>query len=95
MRMLTFVVHVRRTPDVVTRVVMLFHRRKVQIDSLTTVRRENSDALRVEVRVEEDQVKTRLMEANLYKLVDVLLVERNHRDTETELHVTKDGHRES
>jgi acetolactate synthase I/III small subunit len=95
MRMLTFVIHARRTPDVLARVVMLFHRRRVQIDSLTTVRGDKSDALRLEVTVEVDQAKARLIEANLCKLVDVLLVEKNHRDGETEHHATEDGHRES
>jgi hypothetical protein len=56
---------------------------------------DKSDVLRLEVTVEVDQAKARLIEANLYKLVDVLPVEKNHRDRETEHHATKDGHCES
>jgi acetolactate synthase-1/3 small subunit len=95
MRMLTFVIHARRTPDVLARVVMLFHRRRVQIDSLTTGRGEKSDVLRLELTVEDGQATAGLIETNLYKLVDVLLVEKDHGDGEIEHHTPNDGHRDS
>jgi acetolactate synthase small subunit len=74
--MLTFVVHTRRTPDALARVVSLFHRRRVQIHSLTARRFGESDVLCIEVQLEVDEHKARRIEANLYNLVDVLLVER-------------------
>jgi acetolactate synthase small subunit len=74
--MLTFVVHTRRTPDALARVVLLFHRRRAQIDSLTVARFGKSDVLRIEVQLDVDEHKARRIEANLYNLVDVLLVKR-------------------
>jgi hypothetical protein len=49
----------------------------------------------IEVTVEQGPAKAGLIEASLWKLVDVLLVHKSHCDRETELHATKDGHRES
>jgi hypothetical protein len=49
----------------------------------------------LEVTVEQGPAKAGLIEAGLWKLVDVLLVHKSHCDRETELHATKDGHRES
>jgi acetolactate synthase I/III small subunit len=93
--MLTFIVHVRRTPEVLARVVLLFHRRRIQIDSLAAGHAEQSGVQRIEVTVEEEQAEARLIEANLCKLVDVLLVEKSNRDKEIGHFVTKDGHCES
>ena len=74
--MLTFVIHTRRTPDALARIVLLFHRRRAQIDSLRAVRFGESDVLRIEVQVELTEQKARRIEANLYNLVDVLSVKR-------------------
>jgi acetolactate synthase-1/3 small subunit len=76
--MLTFVIHVRSTPGVLARVVLLFHGRQIEIDSLIAERTENPYVLRIEVTVEVDQNKARLIEANLYKIVDVLLIEKSN-----------------
>lgn len=73
----TFVVHVRRTPEVLGRVVSLFHKRAIEIERLTAERGTESNTLRITIEVEMDSERMRLFEANLYKLVDVLLVE-NH-----------------
>jgi acetolactate synthase small subunit len=73
--MLTFVIYVRRTPEVLGRVVSLFHRRRINIDSLTAVCARGTDTLRMTIALEADQDQLRSIEANLYKLVDVLLVE--------------------
>jgi acetolactate synthase-1/3 small subunit len=93
--MLTFVVYAQKTREVLARVVLLFHGRRIEIDSLVAGRAERPDVLRIEVAVECDQDGARLIEANLYKLVDVLLVEKNHHDRETAHHGIEDGNRES
>jgi acetolactate synthase small subunit len=90
--MLTFVVHVRRTPEILARVILLFHRRRVQIDSLTAMSGEKPDVLRIEVTVDDDQDKAGFLEANLYKLLDVLLVEKKDFVEETARPGSKDGH---
>jgi acetolactate synthase small subunit len=74
--MLTFVVHMRRTAEALPRVLLLFHHRGFQIDSLAAGSGRNSLELRIEVHLEIEEDKAGFVEANLYKLVDVLLVER-------------------
>jgi acetolactate synthase small subunit len=93
--MLTFVIHVRRTPEVLARVVLLFHARRVEIGSLVAGLTERPDTLRIEVTVEIDQDKGILIEANLSKLVDVLLIEKNVTEKGAMRQATEDGHRES
>jgi acetolactate synthase small subunit len=93
--MLTFVIHVRRTPEVLARVVLLFHGRRIEIDSLVAGRAELPDVMRIEATVESGKDKARLIEANLYKLADVLLVERTDFDKEPARPATEDGNRES
>jgi acetolactate synthase small subunit len=93
--MLTFIVYARRTPEVLARVVLLFHGRRIEIDSLVAGRVEKSDVLRMEVTVEVDQRQVSWIEANLYKVVDVLLVKANNRDREAARRLNGDEHRES
>lgn len=72
----TFVVEARHTPETLARIVLLFHRRRVPIHSLSARVGQDSTVLRVEVDVREDEDRTRLIEANLYKLVEVLSVQQ-------------------
>jgi acetolactate synthase-1/3 small subunit len=71
----TFVVHVENKPGVLTRVASLFRRRAFNIDSLTVGRTEKPDVSRMTIVVDTDQDGARRLEAHLYKLVNVLLVE--------------------
>ena len=71
----TFVVHVENKPGVLTRVASLFRRRAFNIDSLTVGRTEKPEVSRMTITVEADQDQARRIEASLYKLVNVLLVE--------------------
>jgi acetolactate synthase-1/3 small subunit len=71
----TFVVYVENKPGVLTRVASLFRRRAFNIDSLTVGRTENPDVSRMTITVDADSDQARRIEANLYKLVNVLLVE--------------------
>ena len=71
----TFVAHVENVPGVLSRVASLFRRRAYNIDSLTVGRTENPAISRVTVVLDADDQTARLMEANLYKLVNVLRVE--------------------
>jgi acetolactate synthase-1/3 small subunit len=71
----TFVVYVENKPGVLTRVASLFRRRAFNIDSLTVGRTEKPEVSRMTVTVDADQDAARRIEANLYKLVNVLLVE--------------------
>ena len=70
-----FVVHVENKPGVLTRVASLFRRRAFNIDSLTVGRTEKPDVSRMTIDVDADKDGTRRLEASLYKLVNVLLVE--------------------
>jgi acetolactate synthase-1/3 small subunit len=71
----TFVVHVENKPGVLTRVASLFRRRAFNIDSLTVGRTEKPEVSRMTITAEADFDQARRIEANLYKLVNVLLVE--------------------
>jgi acetolactate synthase I/III small subunit len=71
----TFVVHVENKPGVLTRVASLFRRRAFNIDSLTVGRTEKPEVSRMTIVVDADHDQSMRVEANLYKLVNVLLVE--------------------
>ena len=71
----TFVVYVENKPGVLNRVASLFRRRAFNIDSLTVGRTEKPEVSRMTITVEADRDQARRIEANLYKLVNVLLVE--------------------
>ncbi len=71
----TFVVYVENKPGVLTRVASLFRRRGFNIDSLTVGRTEKQDVSRMTISLEADNDQARRIEANLYKLVNVILVE--------------------
>jgi len=73
--MKTFVVHVENKPGVLTRVASLFRRRAFNIDSLTVGRTEKAEVSRMTITVDADRDQARRIEASLYKLVNVLLVE--------------------
>ncbi len=70
-----FVVHVENKPGVLTRVASLFRRRAFNIDSLTVGRTEKADVSRMTIVVDTDTDGAKRLEAHLYKLVNVLLVE--------------------
>jgi acetolactate synthase-1/3 small subunit len=72
--MATFVVYARRTPETLCRIVLLFHRRAMDIERLTAERSSDPSVLRVTIEVDTDLEQTRLIEAHLYKVVDILLV---------------------
>ena len=71
----TFVVHVEDRPGVLDRVASLFRRRSYNIESLTVGRTDKAGVSRMTIVMEGDDTTARLMEANLYKLVNVLHVE--------------------
>jgi acetolactate synthase-1/3 small subunit len=71
----TFVVYVEDKPGVLTRVASLFRRRAFNIDSLTVGRTEKQGVSRMTIVVDTDETGARRLEAHLYKLINVLLVE--------------------
>jgi acetolactate synthase-1/3 small subunit len=71
----TYVVYVENKPGVLTRVASLFRRRAFNIDSLTVGRTEKPEVSRMTITVDADHDQAKRIEANLYKLVNVLLVE--------------------
>ena len=71
----TFIVLVEDLPGALNRVVSLFRRRVVNIDSLTVGRTEKAGVSRITLVVRADANAARLLEANLYKLLDVLDVQ--------------------
>src|SRR6202050_3835854 len=71
----TFMVYVENKPGVLPRVASLFRRRAFNIDSLTVGRTEKPEVSRMTITVDADFNQAKRIEANLYKLVNVLLVE--------------------
>lgn len=71
----TFVAYVEDKPGVLARVASLFRRRAYNIDSLTVGRTDVDGVSRMTVVMECDDQTARLVEANLYKQVNVLRVE--------------------
>ena len=74
-------VYVENKPGVLTRVASLFRRRAFNIDSLTVGRTEKPEVSRMTITVDADLDQARRIEANLYKLVNVLLVENVTNDS--------------
>ena len=70
----TFVVYVEDKPGVLNRVASLFRRRAFNIDSLTVGHSETISESRMTIVVESDASDARRIEANLYKLVNVVRV---------------------
>ena len=75
MNLHTFVVHVEDKPGVLNRVASLFRRRGFNIESLTVGHTETPGVSRMTIVVDADEVGARRVEANLYKLVNVLRVD--------------------
>lgn len=71
----TFVVHVENKPGVLNRVVSLFRRRGFNIESLTVGHSESPGTSRMTIVVDADAAQARRLEANVYKLVNVITVE--------------------
>ena len=71
----TFVVYVEDKPGVLNRAVSLIRRRNFNIDSLAVGHSDQPGVSRMTIVIEADARTARLVEANLYKLVNVLRVE--------------------
>ena len=70
----TFVVTVEDEPGVLNRVASLFRRRNYNIDSLTVGRSDTPGISRMTIVVPTDEPGAQRVEANLYKLVNVISV---------------------
>ena len=79
MSLRTYIMHVEDLPGVLNRVTSLFRRRGYNIESLTVGRTENAGVSRMTIVMEADDDAARRIEANLYKLVNVLKVEDTTR----------------
>ena len=71
----TFAVYVEDRPGVLNRVASLFRRRAFNIESFTGGHTEVAGVSRLTIEVDTDADGWRRLEANLYKLVNVLRVE--------------------
>jgi len=71
----TFIAYVEDLPGVLNRVTSLFRRRSYNIESLTVGRTHTEGVSRMTIVMEADDDAARRIEANLYKLVNVLKVE--------------------
>ena len=71
----TFAVHVEDKPGVLKRVASLFRRRAFNIESLTVGHTEQPGVSRMTIVIDTDERGARRVEANLYKLVNVLRVD--------------------
>jgi acetolactate synthase-1/3 small subunit len=74
-RLRTFIAYVEDLPGVLNRVTSLFRRRGYNIDSLSVGRTHEAGVSRLTLVIEADDDGARRIEANLYKLVNVLRVE--------------------
>jgi len=74
-RLRTFIAHVEDLPGVLNRVTSLFRRRSYNIESLAVGRTHEAGVSRMTLVIEADDHGARRIEANLYKLVNVLRVE--------------------
>jgi len=70
----TLIAYVEDRPGTLNRIVSLFRRRGFNIDSLTVGRTERPGISRITIVVRADDDTVRRLEANLYKLVNVLSV---------------------
>ena len=75
----TFIAYVEDLPGVLNRITSLLRRRNYNIVSLTVGRTEREGTSRMTIVVEADEDAARRIEANLYKLVNVLWVEDTSR----------------
>lgn len=71
----TLIAHVEDRPGVLARVVSLFRRRGYNIASLTVARTHDPGVSRLTVVIDADEDTARRLEANLYKLIDVLAID--------------------
>jgi acetolactate synthase-1/3 small subunit len=71
----TIIAHVEDKPGVLNRIASLFRRRGFNIASLTVGRTAEPGVSRLTLVIDADDDTARRIEANLYKLVNVLLVE--------------------
>jgi len=71
----TFVAYVEDKPGVLARVAILFRRRAFNIETLTVGRTETPGISRMTIVVDTDEHGARRIEANLYKLVNVLRIQ--------------------
>ena len=71
----TLIATVENKPGVLNRVASLFRRRNFNIDSLNVGRTENPSVSRMTIVVNSQEVEAHKVEANLYKLVNVLDVQ--------------------
>lgn len=71
----TLIAYVEDRPGTLNRIVSLFRRRGFNIDSLTVGRTERPGISRITVVVRADDDTARRLEANLYKLVNVVHVD--------------------
>jgi acetolactate synthase small subunit len=70
-RRVTFIVEAENRPDLLARLVLLFHRLNVEIHGLRMMRRRDSPTMRLGVTVEVEVERARRIEAHLYKVVEV------------------------
>ncbi len=71
----TLIAYVEDVPGVLNRIASLFRRRNFNIESLTVGQTEQPGVSRLTVVVEASEAGARIVEANLYKLVNVLRVD--------------------
>lgn len=71
----TLVVHVENTPGVLNRVASLFRRRAFNIESLTVGHTDKPRVSRMTIVVDTDEAGAARLQANLYKLVNVITVD--------------------
>jgi acetolactate synthase small subunit len=70
-----FVLHARRTPHVLVRVLVEFHKRAIEIERLAAEPGKDRNVLRISITAAANPEAARRMAANLQKIVEVERVE--------------------
>lgn len=92
---ITFEIQAEDCPDVLPRVVMLFHRLNIEIQALYMVRRAASRTTRLNVTIEADPTTYSRLEATLYKIVQVRSVSTARHTKEVLTHLRNDSPHDS
>jgi acetolactate synthase small subunit len=81
-----FIIETQNRAEVLTRIVVLFHRLNVEIYALSMMRRRGLETMQLRLTIETEPEHARRIEAHLHKIVEVRSVETRAQPSEAEVH---------
>ena len=81
-----FVIETQNRAEVLTRIVVLFHRLNVEIYALSMMRRRGLETMQLRVTIETEPDHARRIEAHLCKIVEVRSVKTRAQPSKAEVH---------